>query len=149
MALPPLADFDQFQDWLALTSLDPVKERRAEAVLSRVSSLVRSEAGRTWEGEEVPEEIVTVTLDVARRVFENPQNNTSLQTGSYRDQRSAEFVGLHLNERERAIVGRYRTQPRGLWTQSVTRGDAAADTVYVPVEGAPPFPWYADDVVTD
>lgn len=139
-ALPSLATLADLEGWLG----SPVgaDAARAEAVLDAVSSLVRSEAGRTWEGEAVPDDVATVTLTAAARVFRNPDGYSAERVGSYSYQFSGGADGLSLTREERAIVARYRTTPRGLWSQSVTRGDGAPTTVFVPVVGAPPFPWY-------
>lgn len=139
-ALPPLATLTDLEGWLGspLGSDGP----RAEAVLDAVSSMIRSEAGRTWEGEVVPDDVATVTLTAAARVFRNPDGYSSERVGSYSYQFSGGADGLSLTREERAIVARYRTSPRGLWSQPFTRGDGASTTVFVPVVDAPPFPWY-------
>jgi hypothetical protein len=147
MALDPLVTVEDFAGWLGASFSDPEAER-AGRVLVAVSSLVRSEAGLTWE-DGAPEEVQTVVLNIATRVWRNPDAATSysLTTGPYG--KSITFadprgVGLYLTAEEKAIVGRGRTVTRGLWTLGTTRNDAAADTIYVPVEGSEnPFPWYA------
>ena len=140
-----LADTSALETWLGV-SFSGSEETRAAAVLDAVSSLVRSEAGRTWEGETVPDDIATVVVQVAARVFNNPDGYTSERIDDYSYQVAANQVGLYLTPGEARIVGRYRAQPRGLWSLATTRDDSAADTAYVPVIGGPPFPWYASDV---
>lgn len=133
MATAPLVDIDTFADWLG-QSLDE-EIPRAEAVLSRVSALVRSQAGRTWVGEEVPDEVGAVVLEVATRVWN--KGVVSESVGSY-SVRYADRVaaGLYLTAEERSILGKYRANARGLWSLSTTRGDDYGDTVWVPVVGS-------------
>jgi hypothetical protein len=54
MALGPLVTLEDFEGWLGLT-LAESEQDRASRLLVAVSSLVRSEAGLTWEDTDVPE----------------------------------------------------------------------------------------------
>ncbi len=111
--------------------------------MAAVSSLVRSEAGRTWEGLAVPDDIVVVVLDMAARVYRNPANMAQESLGSWSGTYApGALAGLAFTAAERRILGRYRTQ-RGLWTMGTTRNDGFGDDVFVPVVDAPPFPWYS------
>lgn len=133
MALLPLVNAADFSDWLG-RSFEASELPRAEAVLLRVSSLVRSRAGgRTWENEEVPGEIATVVLTVASRVWNNPNAARQQTAGPFSE--SYVVTGAYLTPEEAAIVGRYSATSRGLWTLGTTRGDDAGDTVWVPVVG--------------
>lgn len=139
-----LVSVDELEAWLGAGAVQDVA--RADAVLVAVSSLVRSYAGQLWDAEPVPDEIRAVVKDVAARVWDNPRHVRQQSTGPFSV--SYSVTGLYLTDEERAVVGRYNAQARGLWTMGVTRNDAAADTVYVPVQGtATEFPWYGDDVV--
>lgn len=145
MALPP--PLATFQTWLDSTIVD---EPRAEAVLSRVTSLVLSEAGTTWDADAEPDDIVTVILEVSKRVYQNPRNARQQTAEPYAI--THQIIGLELTADERTRIARAsRTYPRGgygLWALGTTRDDPAADTAYVPVVGTDTqFPWYADDVV--
>lgn len=146
MALSPLVDVDDFADWLGRT-FTGTDETRAEAVLSRVSSLVRARAGgRTWEDEETPDEIATVVLTVATRVWNNPKGVRQQAAGPFSE--SYDVTGVFLTPEESAIVGRYSASARGLWTLSTTRGDDYGDTVWVPVVGTDSlFPFLTTDDV--
>jgi hypothetical protein len=150
MALPPLVAIDDLEPWLG-RALSGDDLARAEAVLSAVSALIRAETGRTWTTDnttlaEVPGDVQAIVLQVAQRVFENPNGARQMSLGSYSISYGAS-TGLYLDAAERAMLARYRTAARGLWSLSVTRDDPIADTVWVPVEGAEyPFPWYGDDV---
>lgn len=143
----PLASRTQLEEALGVEPLDGLDATRADAVLFRVSSLIRSYAGRTWAGETVPDAVVAVTLEVAQRVYTNPRNVQSGTTGPFGAQFA--FVGLSLTDEEKNDISRAVGRRRGgLRTVETTRGDPVCTTVYVPT-GPPPsgydFPWYASD----
>lgn len=149
MALPLLVTTSALEAWLG-ASFTQDDNARAEAVLSAVSSLVRSEAGLTWVDDsgaltETPGEVQAVVLQVATRVWSNPNGVRQESIGSYSVSYDAPAAtGLYLSPSERALLGRHRTNARGLWTLGTTRNDAY-DTVWVPVQGSEnPFPWYAE-----
>lgn len=102
-------------------------------MLSRVSAVVRSAAGVTWEGVEVPEEVEAVVLEVATRVWTNPNGIRQQATGPF--SASYAVVGVYLTDEERRILAKYRANQRGLWTLNTTRGDDEGDTVWVPIVG--------------
>lgn len=143
----PLASRTQLEEGLGVEPIVGLDATRADAVLARVSSLVRSYAGRMWEAEDPPDAVVTVVLDVAQRVYLNPRNTTTTGNGEFAA--TYAIVGLSLTDEEkRAIdqaVGRRRGSLRSIET---TRGDPVCVTGYVPT-GPPPsgydFPWYALD----
>lgn len=151
MAAAPLVTVEEFSVWLR-KPLDGSDAAWAGMVLDVVSSLVRSEAGVTWDGVEVPAPARAVTLEVAARVYRNPEAATSYSKtrGPFGDSitwADPTAVGLYLSDRERRLVRpRASGTVAGLWTLGTTRADPAGETIYVPVEGAPPFPWYSDDV---
>lgn len=143
MALPPLATVPDLEALVPGT----VDVSRAEAVLTRVSSLVRSEAGRTWEGTDPPDAVVAVTLEVAKRVYLNPHNMRQASTGPFGG--TYDLVGLYLLPDEKRIITRAVTSRRGLFTLATTRGEDWLGTTYVPTGPEPSgydFPWYSDDV---
>lgn len=148
----PLASLDELETWLGST-IDGFDAARAEAVLGAASSLIRSAAGVTWADTPVPDEVHTVALTVAARVYRNPDAASQMSdtTGPftrYRGFNNPDQVGLYLTGQERAIIARYRPQARGLWTLRTTRDDPVASTGWVPVEGSVnPFPWYAEDLL--
>lgn len=153
MAPPPLVTAPELESWLA-TTFTAAQTERAEAVLSAVSALVRSEVGLTWVeadgvtlSDDVPAEVTAVTLQVATRVYLNPaglrQEAATDYSASY-----GQDSGLYLKPEERALLSRYRTNARGLWSLSMTREDPYADSAWVPVAGTTAlFPWYGDDVI--
>jgi hypothetical protein len=149
MVAAPLAPLEALEVWLG-APLCGSDVARAEAVLAAVSSLVRSVAGVTWDGVPVPDEIHTVTLEVAARVYRNPTSASQLSqtTGPFTESRSfTTAAGLYLTPQEKAIVARYRTSNRGLWSLRTSRDDPVEVSGWVPVAGSlNPFPWYADDI---
>lgn len=152
MALPLLVEAADLEAWLGVT-FDPDATLRAEAVLAAVSAIIRSETSRTWVAadgvtlEEVPDEVRAVVLQVATRTYNNPRGARQQTSGPFSVSYGPE-TGLFLTASERALLARFRTNARGLWSLSVTRDDPYADTVWVPVEGAEyPFPWYGNDVI--
>lgn len=152
MALPLLVGTYDLEAWLGAT-FDVDDDARAEAVLSAVSALIRSETGLTWVTDDaldaVPGEVQAVVLQVATRVWNNPSGIKQESIGSYSVSYDTPWAsGLYLSAQERALLGRYRTNARGLWSLSTTRDDPDADTTWVPVEGTTTkFPWYGDDVI--
>lgn len=152
MALDPLAVVNDLEVWLG-TSLCGADVTRAEAILAAVSSLVRSTAGVDWaDTTTVPDDVRTVVVDVAARVYRNPDAATQLSRTTGPFTKTISFanpgaVGLYLTADEKAIVGRYRPAARGLWTLRTDRDDPVGDTAWIPVAGAVyPFPWYGADV---
>jgi hypothetical protein len=158
MALPPLVTVVDLRDLVGAPISD---DKRAEAVLSRASALVRSYTGQTWVDATtgvlsgVPDDVQTVVLAVAERIWTNPSGAIQITKGPFTT-RLAESAGegLYLTDTEKAILGKYRLSGTGgLWTMQRTRGDAyIGGTQYVPTGPPPsgdPFPWYADDVTAD
>lgn len=133
--------------WLGAT-FDMSATARAEAVLTAVSALVRSEAGLTWDAVTVPDDVQAVTLTVASRVFNNPTAVVSESVGTYSVRYSdPQSAGLYLTAADKAVLGKYRANARGLWSMRLTRDDTAADSEWVPIVGTEAkFPWYAGDV---
>lgn len=122
--MDPLASTDQFADWLGVT-LTGSDLTRADAILVAASSLVRSEAGRTWEGETVPDDVAAVVLQAAERKYRNPGGETQKTVGDVSvSYSSGVAVGLYLTDDEKIIVRRYRDAGSGgLWTLRTSRDD--------------------------
>lgn len=115
--LPPLASVEDLAVRLGLTlEEDSADYLRAAAVLDDVSALVRLEAGQDYMTvateedpavlDEVPGAIVSVTLQVARRAYMNPDGAAQTSVGDV----SASFGGLGrdgaiaLTKEERKVV---------------------------------------------
>lgn len=122
--MDPLASTDQFADWLGVT-LTGSDLTRADSILVAASSLVRSEAGRTWEDETVPDDVVAVVLQAAERKYRNPAGETQKTVGDVSvSYGNSAAVGLYLTDDEKIVVRRYReTASGGLWTLRTTRTD--------------------------
>lgn len=146
MASAPLVTVDELGQWLRTPLLGSDADY-AMLILNAVSALIRSESGRTWDTEPVPEEARAVTFAVAARVYRNPEAATSAnrQVGPFGEQLSwanPGGVGLFLSDDEKAALPR-RASARGLWTQATTRDDLGVSTGYVPIVGTDAlFPWY-------
>lgn len=151
--MAPLADISDLETWLA-ASFTEAEAERAALLLTSVSSLVRSHCGRTWEDTDPPPEVAAVVLNVAARVWRNPQAATSWSktTGPFGE--SMTFpnpgaVGLYLGPDDKAALPA-RTPSAGavggLRTVATTRADPYPSTTYVPTPDGQPFPWYGEDV---
>lgn len=145
-----LAGVDELAEWIG----EPIPEgsvesRRALMCLRIASALVRRESGRTWLDESgsladpVPEDAVMVTLYCAGRVFDNREAQTR---GGIDDSDGSWLVdesGAYLTASEKRILSQFKGSTfGGLGTVSTTRGEQPRSGGWVPVEGAPPFPWY-------
>lgn len=155
--MDPLATADQFQDWLGESIVDDsVLLARADSILTASSSLVRSEAGRTWDGEDVPDDVTAVVLQSAERKWRNPLGETQKTVGDVSTSYSGGggAIGLYLTDDEKTVVRRYRTTAsNGLWTLRTSRNDPGAagelglldprdDTWYAEVTpDGQPIPW--------
>lgn len=143
MALPPLASVADLEARLPtgdLTESDDV--RRAEAALADASALVRSEAGRTWVGDDdeldgVPDIVTTVVLAVAQRRL-----NGSFTYGS--DGTAQQDFGLYLKRDERAAI-RSAIGLGGISSLEVVRPDLAGGVVEWAYDqfGGDFIPWIA------
>lgn len=149
MAQPALAQVPDLAAWVGEDI--PSADARASAVLSAASTLVRSYTGQTWTNEagallEVPDDVAMVTVQVAARVWVNPEGvqADSIDDGSRRFVASGE-TGAYLTLGERDILSKYRTAgPKGLWTLGTTRGDASDTDQMLAVEGSEPIPFLPD-----
>jgi hypothetical protein len=136
MALPPLAEFEDFETWC---SRAVPNESRAEAILSAASTLVRTSTGRMWvDAAGDPEEDLTetqldaaktVVLQVSERVYFNPNGNTQESTGPFQRSVAAWYaLGLVLTDEERQMLGPTETIS-GLGVISTTRGQLETPSV--------------------
>lgn len=97
---------------------------RAGAVLSAATALVRGYAGQEWDDDTVPDDVVSIAVQVAARVWHNPQGIVAETIDDYsrRWGGDGESSGLFLTDFEKTILGRYRTSTSGLWVQPTTQG---------------------------
>lgn len=151
MALTPLADVYE----LAARAGEeiPSNDPQAVSVLSMASALVRAYVGDDFaDPMNVPDAAVHVTVDVAYRVWTNPDNlvGDSIDDASRRWSEQTAGEGFYLTKANKLILDTLRTQSsnRGIWTLGVEKGEDYLSTVYVPTAPEPagyPFPWYAAD----
>lgn len=126
--LPALASLDDLLVRLGSTEdeLTDVELARAQAALDDSSTLVRTEAGKTWVtddelDEDIPDVVVMVTLSVARRGLLNPDGYRQETLGDH----SVTYGGpdsLYLTDAEKGLIasalGNF-----ALGTISTTRGN--------------------------
>lgn len=134
---PPFAFPDQLGAWVGEDI--PMNDPRAQAVLMAASVLIRSYVGSdvsdAWE--ESPDDVTQVAVQVAARVWFNPQGLISDAIDDYsRRWENASESGVYLTAGERDILSAYRAKAHGLWTLGTTRGDEYADQ-YLDVVNAP------------
>ncbi len=136
MALPLLVSVDDFAVWLR-EDVTGEKIAQAEAVLSAVSGLVRSEARTTWTDggdlTDVPPEVTTIVFQAAQRKWSNPMGFSGENDGDYSYRLDSKDAGIYLTESECKILSRYRPRS-GLFTIATTRG-VDEETLYAPVQG--------------
>lgn len=144
--LPPLATLDELE--VRIGQQD--EAARAEAVLRDASSLVRSEAGKTWVNDTnvvtgVPDMVVTLVLKVAKRAIDNPEGLTGETYPEYAWRKDGAEDGVYLTDKE-CRIARKLGGKSGLWTQQTTRRSCDTDTVFVEDQlGFELFPMYAVD----
>lgn len=119
LLLPPLASAEDLQEWSASSITN---EARAEAILAAASTLIRSFTGRMWvvaaEAEEDPpvweegvtdlekDQVLTVVLTVADRVYSNPMGATQQTAGPFsRSVAAWSTLGLALTDDEKDMLG--------------------------------------------
>lgn len=147
MALPPLANLTEFIAW---EPGEVSNTERATAILAAASTLIRARTGRVWvdaSGEieagvtEVQRETArSVCLQVASRVYNNPQGNTQQTTGPFsRTVAAWAAQGLTLTDDELAQLGAApQTGIPGLWSVRVVAPAQARGTPYS-------YEWWEDD----
>ena len=154
-ALTPLASVADLAARAGETIEDD--DPQAGSVLAMASALVRAYVGSSLVPDPTPDPLVfpdaavQVTVDVAYRVWTNPDaliaDGIDDATRRWSD-RAAD--GFYLTAANKLILDSLRTPASngGLWTLGTTRGDDHLDTIYVPTGPPPsgyPFPWYAAD----
>lgn len=108
--LLPLATVSMLEERLGVPvgSLEGLDLTRAERALEDASHLVRAETGIAWVNAygvpEPPEAVVVVVLQIAKRVFINPDNLTSESVGSYSWQADQASMGIYLSDDELRTV---------------------------------------------
>ena len=150
MALTPLATI---ADLAARAGEEiPADDPQAGSVLSMASALVRAYVGNDWVSGDVPDAATQVTIDVAYRVWTNPEGlvGDAVDDANRRWSESSASEGFYLTKANKLILDSLRTPAasRGVWTLGVEKGDDYLGTVYVPTAPAPsgdPFPWYTAD----
>lgn len=152
MADVTLASVDDLAEWLGESfTADSPEDKRAVWCLRAASALVRKESGRTWltdAGELVsplPDDLVTVTLYCASRVFDNREAQTKGGLDDWSEGWKVEESGAYLTDSERRTVSSYRKSSGGIGSVATTRGDWVGSTgtgwVPTPTDGVV-FPWY-------
>lgn len=153
MALPPFATVNDLAAWTGQVIM-PADAARAEAVLSAASALVRTHTGATWvvDGElsDVPDIVPVVVVQVAGRVWANPDGLTSVTLDDGTRRWESGTTGLYLTDSEKDMLGGLVTTDasRSVGVLSTTRGEGRGDTIYVPTgppPSGPPFPWYSSE----
>lgn len=125
----------------------------AQSILSMASSVVRAYVGTDFvDVDPIPDGATQVTVDVAYRVWSNP--DSLVRDGIDDAQRGwserTASEGFYLTAANKLVLNSLRKprSNRGLWTLGVEKGDDYRDTVYVPTAPAPsgyPFPFLSTD----
>lgn len=143
----PYAEVSDLATWTGEAIADD--DARATAVLRAASVLIRnfigSDVAETWT--DIPDDVSTVAVQVAARVWANPNCAVSQTTGPFTIRYGDEAdAGLSLTASERDLLSPYRTKVTGLWTLGVTRDDEYLDQ-YLEVVGQPnePMPFLPAD----
>lgn len=152
MAAPkPLAGVAELADWLGEDIAEGTSDhKRALMCLRMASTLVRSEAGKSWLAEDgssvegVPEDAVMVTIYCASRVYENREAQTRGGIDDLSESWKVEEAGAYLTVTERRQVAALRGGTPGLSTVGTTRVEPQAAPGGLVPTGTPgvEFPWY-------
>jgi len=131
----PLAQVGDVEALLGRT-LSGEEAKRAAVVLDDISGLVRDIAGRDFLSEDgtalvgVPHIVRAIVRRAAERAMRNPEGFSGESTGDYSYQRRGTEDGVYLTEAEERKI-RSASGKGGLWTQSTTRGEVVASTVFL------------------
>lgn len=151
MATPtPLAGVAELADWLGENITDGTADaKRALLCLRMASTLVRTEAGKTWLKEDgtldsPPDVAVMVTIYCASRVYENREAQTRGGLDDLTESWKVDEAGAYLTTSERRQVAALRGGTPGLTTIGTTRVDEwEKPTGWVPTDTPDvEFPWY-------
>lgn len=141
-----LAEVDDLADWIGEPITDGTDMKRAELCLRIASSLVRTEAGRTWQDpvETVPEAAFMVTLYCASRVYENREAENQSGVDDWQSSRRVMEAGAYLTATERRQLSRLnKSRFGGLGTVTTTRDEVRLPSGWVPTDTPNvEFPWY-------
>lgn len=118
-----LADINDLAAWIGVDpqTLDPF---RATSAIEAASALVAERAGRSWDDDEIPNVVRTITTQVAVRIWENPAGLESETAGAW----TGRYGAARLTPEESAMLAGTRSTS-GLWTMSTTRGDLETTAV--------------------
>lgn len=125
---------------------------QAESILLMASAVVAAYIGQDFDDGAVPLAASQVTINVAYRVWVNPDGlvGDTIDDASRRWSERTSSEGFYLTAADKMILDGLRKPAanRGLWSLGVTRGSGVDGTVYVPTGPAQsgyPFPWYSSD----
>jgi len=133
--LPPLAPVESLADWIEEEiPVNSAAFKRAEAVLSMASSLVRKETKRSWLNiaktdvvDEIPDEVVQVCVQAAARKYTNPDDFEQERQDDFYGARKVQEAGVYLTESEKSLLAEYAGNLHGgLRTITTTRDDFPA-----------------------
>lgn len=142
--LPTLVTTDTFKLWPGVIVGDD-ETASADYLLLAASNYVRIESDdpNRWAdptADPAPPAVLTVVVQVAARVWRNPDNAAMVTTGPFAEQwTQAVEDGLHLTDSERKILAR-TTARSPLWTQSTTRDDDVLPSPYI-------FDWFSGEQI--
>lgn len=128
MASVLFAEVSSLAAWVG-QSID-ASDSRATAVLTAASVLVRSHVGAsvTDDWADVPDDVAQVVVQVAARVWFNPQGLVADAIDDYsRRWESGSESGVYLTAAEKDMLSSYRLKPSGLWSLTTTRDGDYAD----------------------
>lgn len=125
--LAQLADFADLTTWPGVI-VEPDAQAAAEAVLDATSAYIRLESGdlSRWPARsDVPDAIRYLAVQVAARVWRNPDCAAMVTTGPFSEQFAQGVqAALYLTDDDRRVIARAVQPARaGLWSQPLTRGD--------------------------
>lgn len=101
-------------------------------------------AATTWDANTVPQDVWTVVLSAAARVYRNPEGLTSQSVGPLSSSWSAASTSAYLTEFERQVVRR-AAGLSGIASVRVRRDDALASGAYLTPNGSTePIQWFAE-----
>lgn len=148
-----IATVPDLEAWLGVEIIDGVQMTKAEAILAAASTLVRTKTGRAWvdaAGEQLEdvtdddfETVKTVVVQVAARVWQNPNGTTQRTAGPFSESVAAwAALGLSLTEAELDMLPMVAGSRPALWTLTTTRCDPNTDLpdIYLEVEGSELIP---------
>lgn len=133
--LPPLATVEDLAEWVGEEV--PNDDAQALAYLAAASAVVRSYTGRRWVDDagqaDAPAEVRTVVVQVAARVWRNPDGYIQDTTGPFTVRWSERIAeGIYLTAGEEDMLAPHRRGRPAVFTLSTTRGPVETGTVATP-----------------